>query len=197
MRDRLPLILSGTALVVSVLGVTPLGHAAYRAVVPNNSVGPRQLRKGAVTNEKLRGDAVTSGKVKNGSLRAVDFKAGQLPAGPTGPVGPKGDQGAKGDKGAKGDAGATTVVVRQGLVRTTPGPGASGIFFAQADCAAGERAVGGGVGLVSGSGSFNLHVSSSTPVPNTPGATPTGWRGGIYYDGPGITWSVWAICAKP
>ena len=28
MRDRLPLILSATALVVAVLGTTPLGHAA-------------------------------------------------------------------------------------------------------------------------------------------------------------------------
>jgi len=38
MRDRVPLILSATALVVSVLGATPLGEAAYNAVVPNNSV---------------------------------------------------------------------------------------------------------------------------------------------------------------
>ncbi len=64
MRDRLPLILSTTALLVAVLGITPLGQAAYNAVVPKNSVGAQQLRKGAVTNVKLRGDAVTSGKVK-------------------------------------------------------------------------------------------------------------------------------------
>ena len=66
-------------------GATPLGEAAYQAVVPKNSVGPDQLRNAAVTNAKLRGEnAVTSGKVLNGSLRVIDFKAGQLPAGPKG-----------------------------------------------------------------------------------------------------------------
>ena len=102
MRDRLPLVLSATALLVSVLGATPLGRAAYNAVVPPNSIGALELRNGAVTKTKLRGDAVTSGKVLNGSLRAIDFKAGQLPSGPPGP---KGDKGSKGDKGIKGDPG--------------------------------------------------------------------------------------------
>ena len=36
---------------------------------------------------KLPKNSVASKQVKNGSLRAVDFKAGQLPAGPTGPAG--------------------------------------------------------------------------------------------------------------
>ena len=35
-------------------------------------------------------NSVTSKQVKNGSLRAADFKTGQLPAGPTGPAGPAG-----------------------------------------------------------------------------------------------------------
>lgn len=108
MRDRLPLILSATALIISVFGATPLGEAAYHAVVPNNSVGAAQLRDGAVTNSKLRGDAVTSGKVQNGSLRAVDFKAGQIPTGPQGPKGDKGDKGDRGPKGDKGDPSALT-----------------------------------------------------------------------------------------
>ncbi len=112
MRDRPPIILSTTALLVAVLG-TPLGEAAYEAVAPgsvgtaqlkNNSITAAKLRKGAVTNAKLRGDAVTSGKVKNRSLKAIDFALGQLPARPPGPTG------AKGDKGA---AGITAVVVRR------------------------------------------------------------------------------------
>ena len=86
MRARLPLILSTTALLVAVFGSTPLGKAAYQALAPN-SIGAEQIRNAAVTNPKLRGDAVTSGKVLNGSLRAVDFKAGQLPAGPEGEKG--------------------------------------------------------------------------------------------------------------
>jgi hypothetical protein len=70
------------ALVISVLAlVVALGGTSYAAIVlPANSVGKRQLKK----------NAVTSAKVKNGSLRAADFRAGQLPAGAPGPAGPQG-----------------------------------------------------------------------------------------------------------
>ncbi len=61
-----------------------LGGAAYASgVLSKNSVGPRQLRK----------NAVTSAKVKDASLLAQDFKAGQLPAGPAGPAGKDGAPG--------------------------------------------------------------------------------------------------------
>ena len=93
MRDRLPMLLSITALLVAVLGATPLGKAAYEAAVPRNSVGTLQLKNSAVTTKKLAGNAVNSAKVQNGSLLASDFKAGQLPAGPTGPQGPPGAPG--------------------------------------------------------------------------------------------------------
>jgi hypothetical protein len=53
---------------------------------------------------KLPRNSVLSKHVKDGSLLAKDFKAGQLPAGATGPAGPKGDAGAP---GASGPAGAT------------------------------------------------------------------------------------------
>jgi hypothetical protein len=75
-----------------------LGGGAYAAFkVPNNSVGTKQLKNGAVTGAK----------VKQGSLLVQDFKSGEIQAlaGPIGPVGPKGDTGAKGDPGAKGDTG--------------------------------------------------------------------------------------------
>jgi hypothetical protein len=68
--------------VVSCLALlVALGGGAYAATqLPKNSVGPRQLRKNSVNTKK----------VKNHSLRAVDFKAGQLPAGAPGPPGPQG-----------------------------------------------------------------------------------------------------------
>jgi hypothetical protein len=84
-----------------------LGGTSYAAVtLPANSVGTKQIKKNAVTSAKIKKNAVTSAKVKNGSLRQVDFAAGELPAGPTGPAGPHGaggPQGPKGDKGDKGD----------------------------------------------------------------------------------------------
>lgn len=133
MRDRLPVILSATALLVAVLGATPIGEAAYNAVVPNNSVGVQQLRNGAVTSAKLRGDAVNSGKVKNGSLRAIDFRTGQLPAGP---------QGAKGNKGDKGDAGAPGLSGWE-LVRKSVSVPPNTQSTAQAECPAGKTVIGG------------------------------------------------------
>jgi hypothetical protein len=47
-----------------------LGGSAYALSVPKNSIGPRELRRGAVTTAKVR----------NHSLKAMDFRRGQLPA---------------------------------------------------------------------------------------------------------------------
>ena len=77
-----------------------LGGGAYAAIkLPKNSVGAKQIRR----------SAVNSSKIADGSLRAGDFKAGQLPAGPQGLKGDKGDPCPASDancKGPKGDTGA-------------------------------------------------------------------------------------------
>ena len=82
-----------------------LGGTSYAAV---------QLSKGEVKRKHLAKNSVVSKKVKNGSLKATDFKPGELvagapgpigPAGPAGPQGPKGDQGVQGAKGDTGDIG--------------------------------------------------------------------------------------------
>ena len=65
----------------------------------------RTIKAGTVRTAQLGKNAVTSPKVKNGSLRAVDFKAGQLPAGAPGPAGPAGAAGADGADGPAGPAG--------------------------------------------------------------------------------------------
>ncbi len=67
-----------------------LGGTSYAAVsLPRGSVGKRELK----TN------AVTSAKVKNHSLRAQDFKAGQIPQGPPGLPGAPGTPGKDGTDG--------------------------------------------------------------------------------------------------
>jgi hypothetical protein len=86
-----------------------LGGTSYAAIsLPKNSVGSRQIKRGAVT----------SAKVRAGSLLARDFKKGELPAGAqgpqgpqgsTGPAGPVGPAGADGAPGAAGPAGLTAV----------------------------------------------------------------------------------------
>jgi len=203
MRDRLPLILSATALLVSVLGATPLGSAAYNAVVPANSVGALQLRNGAVTKAKLRGDAVTSGKVLNHSLKAIDFAAGQLPAGPQGPKGDKGDKGAKGDKGdkgPKGDPGATTVVVRRLLIdKAATSAGTTSFLAYDVPCQAGEQAIAGGAGLANGGVTSDVTLATSIPVaPDTDAARPTGWKAGLWITNQSaLKFAFYVVCAKP
>jgi hypothetical protein len=70
------------------------GGTAYAAThLPKNSVGSRQLRKGAVTPSKLSGGA-------EAALTGAQ--------GPTGPQGPRGDKGEKGDQGASSPSNAIT-----------------------------------------------------------------------------------------
>jgi hypothetical protein len=67
------------------------GGTAWAAThLPKNSVGTKQLKKGAVTPAKL-------------SVKAKATLTG--PQGPIGPRGPKGDRGARGERGEKGDRG--------------------------------------------------------------------------------------------
>jgi hypothetical protein len=75
------------ALLALFVAIGGTGYAAFK--LPANSVGARQLKP----------DAVSSSKVADGSLKAKDFKTGQLPAGAQGP---QGVAGAKGDPGTNG-----------------------------------------------------------------------------------------------
>ena len=84
---RASLLLSAVALLVALLGATPLGEAAMEAALPRGSVGTEELRDGAVTGAK----------VKDRSLLARDFKSGQLPRGPQGPPGTIAGMEASGD----------------------------------------------------------------------------------------------------
>ncbi len=92
MSNRVATTLAALALAVSILGVTPFGNAALRAL---------PLAKRALNADKVNGIDASKTPKKN-RLLALDARGG-LPAGVL--VGPKGPTGAQGDGGPKGDAG--------------------------------------------------------------------------------------------
>ena len=138
--------------------IVALGGTSYAAIsLPANSVGSKQLKKRSVTNSKLRPNAVTSATVRNGSLRAKDFKAGQLPAGPAGP------------------AGATNIVRRH---FASPGIAAGAAGAITMACSPGERALIGGLegdGAAFTPSTFRVTDSFPRTTRTRGGDVPTGW----------------------
>jgi len=88
------------AMIVALIALFVAMSGASYAALARNTVGPKQLirnavtppkiKKKAVTRAKIRPNAINSSRVQDGSLRAADFGAGQVPAGPTGATGPAG-----------------------------------------------------------------------------------------------------------
>ena len=107
-----------------------LSGVAYAAVtLPANSVGERQIKRGAVR----------SGEVKNGSLGRQDFRAGVLPAVESGSDGTAGSDGSDGSNGSdRSDRSDGS-----GFGEAEPGGGGSwliGPARAAAGCCAGQQA---------------------------------------------------------
>jgi len=177
MLARLQRAVAPAALVVAVLGWTPLGEAAREAVFPPNSVGTDQLKTNAVTSPKIRNGSVqaidiqkgtiTNVHIKPASLLASSFKPGQLP------TGPKGDKGDRGDKGAKGDPGIVKAheVFRLGTLDST----ATKVVTVM--CPAGEIALGGGFNIGRVEAQPPVTVLTSIPITDATDTTKTvGWR---------------------
>ena len=128
MKERLPLILSSTAVLIALLGATPVGHAVVSAVPPfaaHAKTADYAKNSGAVNGIKAStrpraGWLVALGK--GGKFPAAVGVAGPAgPQGPAGPAGSAGPQGPKGDTGAKGAGGAT------GATGPSGPPGISGL----------------------------------------------------------------------
>jgi hypothetical protein len=142
-----------------------LSAGAYAATqLPKNSVGAVQIRK----------SAVTSAKVHDGSLKAVDFAKGQLPAGPAGApgaAGAAGPAGATGPIGPRGADGAGTpspfAVVRADgtldrgshVVSTVRGNSA-GLYTVKTDRDISQCAYVAGIGAAGTDGSLSGEVST-------------------------------------
>jgi hypothetical protein len=151
------------------------GGTAYAAtqMLPKNSVGAKQIKKGSITPAKLAASALTA-------------LAGS--PGPRGATGPQGAPGTPGTAGAPGAPGATKVSVQLGP---------EGIR-SYAHCPSGQVAVGGG-GDVANEESF---LWSSEPIVGTEaaqaGQTPNGWFAAAE-DATGTEQPVTAyvVCASP
>jgi hypothetical protein len=181
-----------------------LGGTGYAAVkLPKNSVGTAQIKT----------SGVASSEVKNGALKAIDFKAGELPTGATGPQGPQGPQGLKGDKGEPGTNGTNGTNGAPGTV----GAATTAFFQAPADlgaganmsygvfCPAGKQAIGGG-GRGDDTQSEKTTLTNTRPAINSTNTEPplagqgfTGWRITVVNSsGPatGIKPEVWVVCVN-
>lgn len=179
MRNRLPMVFSFTALLVALFGITPLGEAAYNAVVPRNSVGTLQLQRNAVKSAKIAPNAIRTGHVLDGSLLTADFKAGQIPQGP------------KGDKGDAGSAGPPGVSGYE--IVTEPLTTNSTIFSVSVSCPTGKKAFGGGV-------TSNIWSLAAGPyvVSSNPNAAGTGWNARMAWHSAAATATVtaYAVCGS-
>jgi hypothetical protein len=198
MNHRLPLLVAAAALVVAVLGSTPVAGAVTGLVLPANSVGAAQLKPNAVTSAKINNGSVhafdvakgslTSRHVRDRSLLAADFRPGQLPAGP---------------KGDKGDPGATNVVYHREQAELSLG----GIAQAVATCAPDETLVGGSAALLRAGDTIsadpNVSIVASYPATAgitaaTDGAAASRWVAIAHASEASSTRIVaFAACAKP
>jgi hypothetical protein len=164
-KERLPLILSSTAVLIALLGATPAGHAVVSAVPPfatHAKTADYAKNSGAVNGIKASTRPRTGWLValgKGGKFPASVGVAGPVgPQGPAGSAGPAGQQGPKGDTGAKGASGPKGASGATGPSGPSGPPGISSLQIVhntatatnttigavQATCPTGTEAIAGG-----------------------------------------------------
>jgi hypothetical protein len=142
----------------------------FTSDVATNAIGTDELSANSVRGSELAPSSVEGDEVRNGSLGKADFAAGQLFSG---------------------------TVVRSDSVDVAADGG-----FAEPDvsCAAGERALGGGISLLTQSPLDRVVYSrpeSGGATPARPLGTANGWAGGIVNGANSAdTAIVWAICVS-
>lgn len=198
---KLPVVLSATALLVALLGITPAGEATSKVIQTHFAKNARFLR-GKAPSVKARRNRIPVAQ-RNGTLHvswfpksmriraaAAQGRAGpQGPAGPPGPQGPQGGQGPQGPPGPAGGAGPPGPPGVSGHQIVSVAQSHSSVFTFSATCPGGKKPLGGGHNWTSGSTDVWFWQSS-------PNSTGTGWqvRGFVDRGGLSSTITAYAIC---
>jgi hypothetical protein len=192
-------VLSATALFVA------LGGVSYAAVtLPTNSVGPKQIKKGAVTTSKISQSTRKALKGNRGPAGATGTPGTVGSAGATGVPGP---QGPIGVTGSTGPTGVEHVVTRMtSVLFPNPNTGTGIYKDANVQCQAAESVVGGGVSTtpdVGAGGAPNMVNLDSRPATATgavppAGSEPRGWYADWRQQSDSVaqTVTVYVLCAS-
>jgi Collagen triple helix repeat (20 copies) len=200
---RLPIVLSATSLLVALFGSTPLGHAVASKVPPFAKQAGYAQRAGIAA--ALSGIKVSE-QPRPGMLLPLGSD-GKFPAsvGAIGPTGPKGDKGDRGEQGPAGQKGATGPAGPTGPRGPSGSSGVTGwefrtlgqvlaedtVYTWSVHCAAGKKALGGGVAV------DGVRLPKSTTVrQSAPDGLATGWLVTVSNSGSSIRAYAWVICAS-
>ncbi len=105
MKNRLPIVLSTTALVVAVFGITPLGHATSNIAQTHFAKSANFLR-GKAPSVAAKPNTIVQRNGKGQIVGIPVARGAQGAAGAPGPAGPAGPGGPAGPPGATGPPGA-------------------------------------------------------------------------------------------
>jgi hypothetical protein len=166
------------------------GTAYAGSQLAASSVGTKQLKRNAVTTNKIADGAVTGPKIDMSTLGTVPSAANANTL-----------EGHPASYFAQAGALRNVTVVRTTMTQFGPG---AGDFHGYADCPAGQHLTGGGVGLAGGSNATSYMITrDSGPTDSsgnfnhtTSGTVPTSWYGMIYRAAGTADPYVWAICAS-
>jgi hypothetical protein len=183
-------VLAVAALVIAVLGVTPVGEATLD-VLPLARNADRVDMIHASRTPKA-GQLYPLGKDRKFPPQVLSVTKG--PKGDQGPIGPQGPQGLTGPQGPQGPAGATNVTLRTGEGYVPSLLSA----WAWVTCPTGQRATGGGGRAAPGVLVYETVPTNATGAALVEGQTPVGWRVGVdnYNDQP-ANFTVYVLCASP
>jgi hypothetical protein len=187
MSPRISLVLSATALVVALLGSTPLGEAARQAIPPlakHAKTAGYATNAGAVNGIRASRLPRAGRLVPLGADGKFAASVGQVgPAGAAGPQGGAGPQGPKGDTGAPGAPGLSALQI---VTANSASNNTGGLKEAEATCPSGKKVVGGGAQPVSSPAYFASGYPVSDNAFHAVGNSPAG---------PAFSVRAFAICA--